>query len=222
MKQKLVVWGASGYAVLIASIVRSAGEYEVAGFLDDNSERHGAEFCGAFVLGGREQLDNIRRLGIHHLIFGFGDCRARLRLAELARSKGFSLATAIHPHASIADGAALGAGVVVGAGAVIDPDVTIEDNVLINPLALVGHGCTIEEGAYIAPGALLTGGVSVGRGAWIGVGAVVKQLVRIGRGSVIGAGAVVVSDIPDGVVAYGVPARVMREVWEAEQSDVPG
>jgi acetyltransferase-like isoleucine patch superfamily enzyme len=36
--------------------------------------------------------------------------------------------------------------------------------------------------------------------------------VRVGRYSLIGAGAVVVRDIPDRVVAYGVPARVIRAI----------
>lgn len=46
--------------------------------------------------------------------------------------------------------------------------------------------------------------------AWLGVGVIVLDGVRIGRGAVIGAGAVVTRDIPDGAVAFGVPARVVR------------
>jgi acetyltransferase-like isoleucine patch superfamily enzyme len=56
----------------------------------------------------------------------------------------------------------------------------------------------------------------VGRGAWIGIGATIIDRVRIGEYSVVGAGAVVVSDIPAGVVAYGVPATVIREATADE------
>jgi acetyltransferase-like isoleucine patch superfamily enzyme len=48
--------------------------------------------------------------------------------------------------------------------------------------------------------------------SWIGIGAVVIEGVRIGEGSVVGAGAVVLRDIPEGVVAYGTPARAVRKV----------
>ena len=39
-----------------------------------------------------------------------------------------------------------------------------------------------------------------------------KDKVCIGRGSVIGAGAVVINDIPDDMIAYGVPAKPVRKV----------
>jgi acetyltransferase-like isoleucine patch superfamily enzyme len=53
--------------------------------------------------------------------------------------------------------------------------------------------------------------VRVGELAWIGVGATVSDGRAIGKRALIGAGAVVVRDIPDDVVAYGVPARVIRK-----------
>jgi acetyltransferase-like isoleucine patch superfamily enzyme len=54
------------------------------------------------------------------------------------------------------------------------------------------------------------GPIRIGDDVWIGVGAVVLSGVSIGSGAVIGAGAVVASDIPDGAIATGVPARVVR------------
>lgn len=51
--------------------------------------------------------------------------------------------------------------------------------------------------------------VRVGEGSWIGSGAVV--MADIGRNTIVGAGAVVTHPIPDGVVAAGVPARVLRQ-----------
>jgi acetyltransferase-like isoleucine patch superfamily enzyme len=54
------------------------------------------------------------------------------------------------------------------------------------------------------------GPIIVGDEAWLGVGVIVLSGVRIGQGAVIGAGAVVTHDIPDGAIASGVPARVVR------------
>ena len=52
--------------------------------------------------------------------------------------------------------------------------------------------------------------VEIADGAWLGENAVVLPGVRIGRGAVIGANSVVNIDVPDGGVAVGVPARIIR------------
>jgi len=44
--------------------------------------------------------------------------------------------------------------------------------------------------------------------------------VTIGDDSVIGAGAVVTHDVPAGVVAVGVPARVVREIGASDRVQI--
>jgi UDP-N-acetylbacillosamine N-acetyltransferase len=198
---------------VVADIIRLRGDYEIVGFIDDvNPQRAGSKFGGAEVLGGRETLEYLRRDGVGHLIFGFGNCEARLKLASLVREKGFRLATAIHPSAVVAADVVVGAGTVVAAGAVINPGATIGENVLVNTCASVDHDCRVEDGAHICPGVRLAGNVVVGRATWVGIGATVVDHTRIGSGAIIGAGAVVVDDMPDGVVARGAPARVIKKV----------
>jgi acetyltransferase-like isoleucine patch superfamily enzyme len=53
-------------------------------------------------------------------------------------------------------------------------------------------------------------GIILGDDVWLGTGTKVLDGVRIGNGVVVGAGAVVTDDLPDGAVAVGVPARVVR------------
>jgi UDP-N-acetylbacillosamine N-acetyltransferase len=212
-KTQLVIWGASGHAAVVADIVRLQARFEIAGFLEDiDLSRHHTMFCGAPILGGGEQLDHLRAQGIGFVLVCIGDCAARLRLAEVALAKGFELATAMHPAAVVAEGAQVGPGTVLAAGSVVNPGATLGRNVIVNTCASVDHDCVLEDGVHISPGAHLGGGVTVGRGTWIGIGAVVRDHVMIGAGVTIGAGAVVVKDIPDGVMAYGVPARVVKEI----------
>lgn len=208
---KILVWGASGHAKVVADIIRLRGEYQICGFLDSvDPRRWDMPFCGARILGGEEQLDRLRQQGVNYLIFGFGDCEARLALAKLSASKGFQLASAIHPGSIIASDVTIKAGTVVVAGAVINAGSQIGENVIINTSSSVDHECVIGDGAHICPGVRLAGNVTVGRAAWVGIGACVIERISIGKASFIGAGAVVVKDIPDGVVAYGNPARVKK------------
>jgi UDP-N-acetylbacillosamine N-acetyltransferase len=211
MGTPLVVWGASGHARVVADIIRLSKEYDIVGFLDDvNPERCGTEFCGARVLGGREKVDELRRQGVQHVVFGVGDNRARLTLGSLVQAGGLCLATAIHPRATIAADVAIGRGTVVAAGAVINPGARIGESVIINTCASVDHEGLVDDGAHVGPGVRLGGKVVVERGAWIGIGATVRDEVVIGAHSIVGAGAVVVANVPARVVAYGVPATVRK------------
>lgn len=213
MTNGLVIWGASGHALVVADIVRSQGEYEIIGFLDDvDVRRRNTAFCGAKVLGGKEQLTVLPDLGVKHLIVAMGDCEARMKTGELIRESGFELATAIHPRAVVAQNAVVGAGTIVAAGAVINPASIIGENVIVNTSASIDHECVIEDGAHIGPGARLGGRVKVGRATWIGIGAIVKDRVMIGANSILGAGAVLLDDLPNNVIAYGVPARIQRKI----------
>lgn len=213
MKKKIVIWGASGHAMVVADIIRLQGEYEIFGFLDNiNPTRHNTEFCGATILGGGEQLDAIRKKGVKHIVFGFADNVARNRLAREVLEMELSLATIIHPAAVVSKDASMGAGSVVCAGAVIGPGAKIGENVIVNTHTGVEHECIIGKGVHLGPGVNLGGKVNIAEAAWIGIGAVIKDRVSIGAGSIIGAGSVVLEDIPEGVLAYGVPAKVIKEI----------
>ena len=208
-QSRLVIWGASGHALVVSDIVRQQGMYTIVGFLDDvDPSRSGEEFCGSTVLGGRELLDQLQKDGITHILLGFGNCNARLELTSFLQARGFSLPVAIHPRSVVAEDVVLGSGTVVAAGAVVNPRAKIGQSVIINTSASVDHECNIEDAAHICPGVHLAGKVTVGQAAHVGIGTTVIERVRIGRGAQIGAGAVVVCDIPEHAIAYGVPARI--------------
>lgn len=70
---------------------------------------------------------------------------------------------------------------------------------------------TMEPGTPINSQPLVSKGpIVVGDHAWIGYGSVVLSGVRIGHGAVVGAGSVVTRDVPDGAIAMGKPARIVK------------
>jgi maltose O-acetyltransferase len=58
--------------------------------------------------------------------------------------------------------------------------------------------------------------VTIGHNVWLGAGVLVLPGVTIGDNTVVGAGAVVTRDLPPNVVAVGNPARVVREISDAD------
>jgi maltose O-acetyltransferase len=98
----------------------------------------------------------------------------------------------------------------------LNADITIGDHVTIgHHVVLVTSNHDIGPARHRA-GPVRPAPIVIGDGAWISAGAMVLPGAHVGAGSVIGAGALVAGTIPPGVVAVGVPARVLRKLGEGE------
>lgn len=93
--------------------------------------------------------------------------------------------------------------------------ISIGDNVYIT------NGCqfvTHDGGTLIlrkeVPDLEITAPIKIGSDVYIGLNSLILPGVTIGNRVIIGAGSVVNKDIPDGSVAAGVPARVVKSVDE--------
>jgi acetyltransferase-like isoleucine patch superfamily enzyme len=76
---------------------------------------------------------------------------------------------------------------------------------------LVGGGHEFEaRGAAVIDQPRTSRGIVLGDNVWLGTGAKVLDGIRIGSHAVVGAGAVVTGDLPEGAIAAGVPARLLR------------
>lgn len=118
--------------------------------------------------------------------------------------------TLIHPQAIVFASATLLPGCFIEPGTVISSFASLGLGVSVKRGATVGHHAVLGNYVNINPGATICGRVTIGRGTIIGAGAVVSDGVSIGSNCIIGAGSVVVKDIPDEVVAFGNPCKVMK------------
>ena len=203
---EVVVVGAGGHAKVCIEVLRAGGADVVFCVGSDGSE---PECHGVPVLIGDHQLAGLHSRGLRQAFVAIGSNRGRSALGELARHVGFELVNAISPAAVISPSAVLGNGVAVMAGAVINASAKIGDLVIINTGATVDHDCVIGAASHIAPGSSLAGNVTIGSGTFLGVGTCVIPERTIGDHTQVGAGGVVVHDLPSGVLALGVPARIV-------------
>jgi sugar O-acyltransferase (sialic acid O-acetyltransferase NeuD family) len=209
---KLALWGSGGHGGVVLDAVRQQGIYEPVAFIDDADDvgdpRHRS---GLPILYGRQHLPRLRADGVKGMVIALGDEAKRTTLATIVVESGFELCTIVHPSAVICGDVRIGPGTVVFAGAVVQTGSYIGQNVIINTCTSVDHDCRIGDGAQLAPRVALGGRVKLGDISFIGIGASVINHIVIGRNCLIGAGAVVVRDVPHHSVAYGVPARVVRQ-----------
>jgi sugar O-acyltransferase (sialic acid O-acetyltransferase NeuD family) len=132
--------------------------------------------------------------------------------AEVHRRFGLQFHTLVHPTAYVSPLARIGAGTFIGARSVVAPGASLGEHVFVNRGATIGHDTAIGAFSRIHPGCNVGGLSAIGRGVTIGIGATLIERLAVGDNAVIGAGSVVVEDVPDDVVAYGAPARVVRRV----------
>lgn len=152
-----------------------------------------------------------------------------IRLGRLPFVKG-------HTKISIGDDVYIGAHMCVESGRYLDePVLNIGNNVTISSDCYIMVSRRVDIGDYVAIGAHveISDGdghhtdlekrkanvppdlddlvpVEIKEGAWLGRGVKVLKGVTIGKGAIVAAGSVVASDVPDGAMAMGVPARVLR------------
>ena len=93
-------------------------------------------------------------------------------------------------------------------------------NITIGNNFYTNHNCTILDGAKVTFGDNVFIAPNVDN-VWIGANVSVLPGVSIGSNTIIGAGSVVNKDIPDGVIAAGVPCRVIRRITEKDKQKYP-
>jgi sugar O-acyltransferase (sialic acid O-acetyltransferase NeuD family) len=117
----------------------------------------------------------------------------------------------IHQGLDMSYMSSLGHGVLINPKVSIAAHTTIGNFVTINRHVSIGHHTKIGDYCSINPGTNIAGNVTIGEGTTIGIGSNIIDSVKIGSNTIIGAGSVVTKDIPDNVVAYGNPCKIIRK-----------
>lgn len=211
---ELILIAASGLAREVLAMVRSSGQYDVVGLLDDDKEMAGVTVDGAPVLG---TIDDASKYTHAFILVCLGSGKAREMVVDRLSVMGLHearYATAIDPSVQYPEGCRIGRGSILLRNVTLTASVTLGSHVVAMPSVTFTHDDDVADFATFAAGASLGGGVRIGRAAYLGMNSSVRERTSVGAYATVGMGAAVLSNVPDGETWVGVPAHAIdREAF---------
>ena len=204
---ELILIAASGLAREVLAMVRSSGQYDVVGLLDDDKEMAGVSVDGAPVLG---TIDDAADFTHALILVCIGSGRVREAVVERLTALGLTearYATAIDPSVQYPEGCRVGRGSILLRNVTLTASVTLGSHIVAMPSVTFTHDDDVADYATFAAGVSLGGGVRIGRAAYLGMNASVRERTSVGAYATVGMGAAVLSNVPDGQTWVGVPAH---------------
>ena len=211
--KNIVLIGGGNQAHYTIDIIIKEGKYNIVGIIDSIHEIGTYRF-GYKILGRQEDIVDI--FNQYNLIGGIitiGDNWARYNISNqiLEIIPNFHFINAIHPSVVIGSNVKLGKGITAMAGVIFNPKSIIGDFTFFATGAQVEHDCIIEDFASVSAGSVMGGHVKLGKFSALTLNVTVLDRLEIGINTVVGAGSLVLKSLPDNVLAYGNPAKIVRK-----------
>lgn len=210
--ENIFLFGGGNQAHYTIDIIEKEGKYNVVGIIDSVHEV-GSERFGYKILGRQENLKElIPQYNILGGVISIGDNWSRYAVYQqiIKIVPDFTFVNAIHPSVVIGNTTEMGVGIVAMAGCIFNPKAKIGNFTFFATGAQVEHDNTIHDFASISAGSITGGYVTLGKYSAITLGVTVLDRIEIGENTVVGAGSLVIKSLPDNVLAYGNPAKIIR------------
>ncbi len=203
----IAILGAGGFGrevnLIIQQLIKKYNDYNFLGFFDEVDKTK--EF-GKLYLGDLNRLNSWEEsIAISVAV---GDGRLRKDLVNRITNKKIHYAKLISPFAILNDVMEIGRGSIICAGANFTTNIKVDDFVVVNLNATIGHDCHLSDYSSVMPGANLAGNVLLKNAAFVGSGANVLNGIILGESSILGAGAVLTTDLNSHKTAIGIPAKI--------------
>jgi len=209
--KKLIIYGDSSFAEMIARYFQNDSAYAVVAFCVDRAYKT------------RESIDELPVLAVeeieqhfspeNHYIFaaiGYKSVRTHKILFEKIAQLSFPFASYISSQAMVDSSCKIGVNCLVLSGVILEPDTVIEENCYINSGAIVCHHSLVKAHSILAAGSLVGGHTTVGESSLLGFHSTVAELLELADETLLGAGSVLLENTDKHTMYVGTPAKMLR------------
>lgn len=217
--KNIVLIGGGNHAHYTIDIIQKEGKYNILGIIDSVSEV-GSEKFGFKILGRQEDLLKIiSQNNIDGGIISIGDNWSRYNVYTQIKEifPNFLFVNAIHPSVIIGNDVKLGCGIIAMAGCIFNPKSKIGNFTFFATGAQIEHDCEICDFASVSAGSVTGGFVKINKFSAITLGVTIFDRVEIGENVVVGSGSLITKSLPDDVLVYGNPAKIIRKRFKGEK-----
>ena len=219
MKEKVVIIGGKGTAVVIAEQIYDAHErfgmdIEVLGFAFDDSAYKDGINGWPVLCGTREAYERFK--DDESVKFVFALYRSDLLKERIALRDSLNIPierflSFRHPSAYVAKIAQLGDANIILANCAINNNVVMGNFPTMNTNSLIGHDTVIGNNNFIAAHTVIGSGLKIGNGNFTGLNCSIKNFVEMGDYNLIGMASNVVKNVSDGNILVGNPAKPLTK-----------
>jgi sugar O-acyltransferase (sialic acid O-acetyltransferase NeuD family) len=196
----VLIIGGKGGAKMVIDAIRSTGEWNIKGIIDD-AVSPGDYVMGVEVLGGENLLEDLMTAGFKKIILSFSilqSLKSRQAIYQKLKNRGFEFPNVIHKRAVVEPSAHMGEGNLVLASAMIGSQVELGNINYVNTGALLCHDAKIGDNNHFAPNSVIAGRVFVEDNVLVGMCVTTFYDIRIGGNSILNNGVSVINDVPAG------------------------
>ena len=211
--KKIAIYGAGGLGREVAGGIErinnslKSEKWELAGFYDDRLEAGAQVSHYGKVLGGMDELNNVKEpLAV---AIAVGTPSTRKMIKERITNPNIYFPNLIAPSFKVLDPATfkIGEGNIIQDNCSATCDVTIGSFNVLNGSDVLGHDDVIGDFNVLMPSVHLSGEVRMGDCNLLGVDSVVLQQIKMGNNITLGAGSVLMTKPKDGYTYIGIPAK---------------
>lgn len=212
MKKNIVIFGGGSHCLCVLDIIETSEDFNIIGIIDSLASI-GSEISGYKVIGRQNQLlELFKEYSIEGGVIAIGDNYSRSIIANevIEQIPTFNFVNIIHPSAIISKKAKIGFGNVIMPGVIINVGAILKNHCIINTGSQLEHFSVMGNFSSLSAG-VITGGYAVFKEfSAVALGVTIFDRVTIGFNTVVGSGSLVTKDLPDNVLAFGSPAKVVR------------